>query len=163
VRHRVERTAEAINERYGTRKWQPIVLRASHHEPAEVFRFYRAADVCYVSSLHDGMNLVAKEFVSARDDELGVLVLSRFTGAARELTEALIVNPYDIEEASAALHSAMTMSADQQRIRMRAMREHVAHFNVYRWAGHMLIEAARHQQYQRLSAQLRERQDIVLT
>jgi trehalose 6-phosphate synthase len=163
VRRRVERTAEAINARFGTRKWQPVVLRASHHEPSEVFRFYRAADACYVSSLHDGMNLVAKEFVSARDDELGVLVLSRFTGAARELTEALIVNPYDIEEASAALHSAITMSAEQQRIRMRAMREHVAHFNVYRWAGHMLIEAARHQQYQRLSAQLREHQDSVLT
>ena len=74
-----------------------------------MFRYYRAADVCYVSSLHDGMNLVAKEFVAARDDERGVLVLSQFTGAARELTEALIVNPYDLEEASDALATALTM------------------------------------------------------
>ena len=74
-----------------------------------MFRYYRAADVCYVSSLHDGMNLVAKEFVAARDDERGVLVLSQFTGAARELTEALIVNPYDLEEASSALGAALTM------------------------------------------------------
>jgi trehalose 6-phosphate synthase len=163
VLDRVRRIADAINERFGTPGWRPIVLRASHHEPAEVFRSYRAADVCVVSSLHDGMNLVAKEFVSARDDERGVLVLSRFTGAARELTEALIVNPYDLEESSAALHTALTMPVEQQQIRMRAMREHVAHFNVYRWAGHMLIEAARHQQSQRLGAQLREHQDPVLS
>ena len=83
-----------------------MLLRA-HHEPPTVFRYYRAADLCYVSSLHDGMNLVAKEFVAARDDERGVLVLSQFTGAARELTEALIVNPYDLEEASAALAAAL--------------------------------------------------------
>ena len=83
--------------------YRPVILQRAHHEPPTVFRYYRAADVCYVSSLHDGMNLVAKEFVAARDDEQGVLVLSHFTGAARELTEALIVNPYDLEEASAAL------------------------------------------------------------
>jgi trehalose 6-phosphate synthase len=163
VHNRVEAIARAVNARFATPGWQPIVLRTSHHEPAEVFRYYRAADVCYVSSLHDGMNLVAKEFVSARDDERGVLVLSQFTGAARELTEALIVNPYDIEEASAALQAAITMSVEEQQIRMRAMRAHVAHFNVYRWAGHMLIEAARHQQYRRLNARLREHQDPILT
>jgi trehalose-6-phosphate synthase len=72
------------------------VLLRSHHEPPTVFRYFRAADLCYVSSLHDGMNLVAKEFVAARDDERGVLVLSQFTGAARDLTEALMVNPYDL-------------------------------------------------------------------
>ena len=99
-----------------------MILQRAHHEPPTVFRYYRAADVCYVSSLHDGMNLVAKEFVAARDDERGVLVLSQFTGAARELTEALIVNPYDLDEASAALAAALEMPLDEQRDRMRAMR-----------------------------------------
>jgi trehalose 6-phosphate synthase len=89
------------------------------------------------------MNLVAKEFVAARDDERGVLVLSHFTGAARELTEALIVNPYDIDEASSAMAAAINMPAEEQRDRMRAMRSFVAEFNVYRWAGRMLVDAAR--------------------
>ena len=108
-----------------------------------MFRYYRAADLCYVSSLHDGMNLVAKEFVAARDDERGVLVLSQFTGAARELTEALIVNPYDLDEASDALAAALRMPPDEQRERMRSMRRLVSEFNVYRWAGRMLVDAAR--------------------
>ena len=95
----VEVLAARINERFGTATYRPIALLRSHHEPPEVFRYYRAADVCYVSSLHDGMNLVAKEFVSARDDEQGVLVLSQFTGAARELTEDCR-EPYDLEEAA---------------------------------------------------------------
>ena len=97
----------------------------SHHEPPAVFRYLRAADLCYVSSLHDGMNLVAKEFLAARDDERGVLILSRFTGAARELTEALMVNPYDLEEAAAALATALSMSPAEQAERMRALRSHV--------------------------------------
>ena len=121
-----------------------------------MFRYYRAADLCYVSSLHDGMNLVAKEFVAARDDERGVLVLSQFTGAARELTEALIVNPYDLEEASAALAAALRMPEEEQRDRMRAMRALVAEFNVYRWAGRMLVDAARLRRRERLSGKLTE-------
>jgi trehalose 6-phosphate synthase len=96
-----------------------------------------------VSSLHDGMNLVAKEFAAARDDERGVLLLSQFTGAAREMSEALVVNPYDLEEASAAMARALTMSPEEQRERMRAMRAFLAEFNVYRWAGRMLMDAAR--------------------
>ena len=119
-----------------------------------MFRFYRAADVCYVSSLHDGMNLVAKEFVAARDDERGVLVLSQFTGAARELTEALIVNPYDLDEASGALAAALEMPEDEQRERMRAMRSLIAEFNVYRWAGQMIVDAARLRSRDRLSHRL---------
>ena len=103
----------------------------------------RAAELCYVSSLHDGMNLVAKEYVAARDDEQGVLILSQFTGAARELAEALIVNPYDIEQSAAAMQFALTMAADEQRARMRSMRNLVQEFNVYRWAGRMLLDAAR--------------------
>ena len=136
------RVAARINERFGRDNYRPIVLWSAHHEPPKVFRFYRAADLCYVSSLHDGMNLVAKEFVAARDDEQGVLVLSHFTGAARELTEALVVNPYDLEEASGALAMALQMPASEQRQRMRAMRGLLSEFNIYRWAGRMLIDAA---------------------
>jgi trehalose 6-phosphate synthase len=147
----VEQLAERINQRFGRDDWKPIVLRRQHTEPADVFRYYRASDICYVSSLHDGMNLVAKEFVAARDDEQGVLILSKFAGAARELTEALIVNPYDIEEASAALSAALRMPAEEQRVRMRAMRRLISELNVYRWAGRMLLDAS----------SLRQREQII--
>jgi trehalose 6-phosphate synthase len=139
----VEKPRRASTPASAASKYKPIRLLRTHHEPPTVFRFYRAADLCYVSSLHDGMNLVAKEFVAARDDERGVLVLSQFTGAARELTEALVVNPYDLEEASSALASAITMPREEQRDRMHAMRAFLAEFNVYRWAGGMLVDAAR--------------------
>jgi trehalose 6-phosphate synthase len=102
------------------------------------------------------MNLVAKAFVAAREDERGVLVLSQFTGAARELTEALIVNPYDLDEASSALATALTMSPDEQRERMRSMRAFVAEFNVYRWAGRMLVGAARVRRHERVTGRLAE-------
>jgi trehalose 6-phosphate synthase len=125
-----------------------------HYEPPEVFRLYRAADICYVSSLHDGMNLVAKEFIAARDDERGVLVLSRFTGAARELTEALVVNPYDLEGVADTLRVALTMSPIEQRERMRSLRSQVAEYNVYRWAGRMLLDATRLRQRERLQVRL---------
>jgi trehalose 6-phosphate synthase len=150
----VERVAARINERFAKDAYRPIVLLRRHHEPPTVFRYYRAADVCYVSSLHDGMNLVAKEFVAARDDEQGVLVLSQFTGAARELTEALIVNPYDVDEASSALAAALRMSTAEQRERMHAMRAFVSEFNVYRWAGRMLVDAARLRSRDRLTGRL---------
>jgi trehalose 6-phosphate synthase len=151
---KVARIAERVNERFGSESYRPVVLKRAHHEPPTVFRYYRAADVCYVSSLHDGMNLVAKEFIAARDDEQGVLVLSHFTGAARELTEALAVNPYDLEEASAALAAALQMPRDEQRDRMRSMRALVAEFNVYRWAGRMLVDAARLRRRERLTGRL---------
>jgi trehalose 6-phosphate synthase len=128
------------------------VLSIQHHDAAQVYELYRAADVCYVSSLHDGMNLVAKEFVAARDDEQGVLLLSQFTGAARELAEALIVNPYDIEQTAAAMHVALNMSPEEQRARMRSMRGLVQEFNVYRWAGRMLLDAARMRHRRRVLA-----------
>jgi trehalose 6-phosphate synthase len=144
-------TAERINQRFGDGSYKPIVLLRTHHEPPDVFCYYRAADLCYVSSLHDGMNLVAKEFIAARDDERGVLVLSQFTGAARELPEALIVNPYDLEEASSALNSALSMPADEQRARMRSMRMFIAEFNIYRWAGRMIADAARLRSRDRLA------------
>jgi trehalose 6-phosphate synthase len=151
---RVERLVARINERFGRDGYRPIILRRAHHEPPTVFRYYRAADVCYVSSLHDGMNLVAKEFVAAREDERGVLVLSQFTGAARELTEALIVNPYDLEEASSALAAALNMSTREQHDRMVSMRAFLSEFNVYRWAGRMLVDAARLRSRDRLTGRL---------
>ncbi len=138
----VRAMAARINGRFAHQGPPPIVLKVEHHAPREVYEYFRAADLCFVSSLHDGMNLVAKEFVAARDDERGVLILSQFTGAARELPEALIVNPYDADQCAAALHLALTMPAVEQRDRMRLMRGLVAEFNVFRWAGRMLLDAA---------------------
>ena len=121
LRARVEETVERINGRFQTARWKPIVLieRQCGHE--EVDRWYRAADICLVTSLHDGMNLVAKEYVAARDDEDGVLVLSKFTGAAVELRDALMVNPYDICAVAEAIHGG---SGDEPR---RAAQTHAAH------------------------------------
>jgi trehalose 6-phosphate synthase len=153
----VEQLAARINERFGREDYRPIVLLRAQHQPPAVFRYYRAAHLCYVSSLHDGMNLVAKEYVAARDDHKGVLVLSQFTGAARELTEALIVNPYDLEQASTALATALNMPEEEQRIRMRSMRSLLSHFNVYRWAGEMLTDAARLRSHERVTGRLTER------
>jgi trehalose 6-phosphate synthase len=140
---RVRLLAERLNARFaaGDRP-PPVVLCVQQHQPEQVYEYYRAADVCMVTSLHDGMNLVAKEFVSARDDERGVLILSQFTGASRELPEALIVNPYDIDQCATALHVALSMVEADQRARMRLMRGLVREFNVYRWAGRMLLDAA---------------------
>jgi len=151
---RVEALAARINDRLGTESWRPIILAARHHEPPAVYRMYRAADLCFVSALHDGMNLVAKEFVAARDDQRGVLVLSRFTGAARELTEALLVNPYDLDSSAAALAEALAMPAEEQAERMRSMRSLLSEFNVYRWAGQMLLDATRSRQRERLVVRL---------
>ncbi len=139
---RVVALAARINERYSKGDYRPIHLRLEHHEHDTINVAYRGSDCCYVSSLHDGMNLVAKEFIAARTDEQGVLVLSQFTGASRELTDALIVNPYDLEQASAALFAAVTMPGREQRERMRALRAHVRQHNVFRWAGRMLVDAA---------------------
>ena len=146
----VRAMATRINGRFERRGPPPIILKVEHHEAREVYEYFRAADLCFVSSLHDGMNLVAKEFVAARDDDRGVLILSQFTGAARELPEALIVNPYDADQCAAALHMALTMTAEEQRDRMRLMRGLVAEFNVFRWAGRMLLDAAAMRRHNRL-------------
>ena len=147
-----ETLAEAarINERYGDRGWRPILLIDRSLEPEPVFELYRAADLCLVNSLHDGMNLVAKEFVAARDDEDGVLVLSSFAGASRELVEALLVNPYDVEQTADAVRAALEMPAAERRERMRLMRRTVQENNVYRWAGRILMDAQRVRQRKRL-------------
>ena len=147
-----ESVAREINARHGNKDYTPIALIVRHYGPEEVFELFRAADLCVVSSLHDGMNLVAKEFVAARDDEQGVLILSDFAGASRELSEALIVNPYDHQSVSEAIKQALLMSETEQRDRMQLMREVVRNRNVYRWAGQMLLDAS----------QLRKRQKIML-
>lgn len=140
---RIRQVAERINSRFGTPDGPVIRLLAQHHDHEAVNELYRAADACLVTSLHDGMNLVCKEFVAARDDERGVLILSRFAGAAREMPEALIVNPYHVEETADALHQALLMPEGEQRERMASLRTTVREFNVYRWAGRMLSDAAR--------------------
>ena len=140
---RVRKMVERINRRFGSGEYLPILLKAEHHGQDDLQRYFRASEVCMVTSLHDGMNLVAKEFIAARDDEMGVLVLSQFTGAARELHEALIINPYHIEQGADALYRALVMPPVEQRERMKSMRARVKHFNVYRWAGRMLLDAAR--------------------
>ncbi|MEO8486425.1 MAG: trehalose-6-phosphate synthase [Betaproteobacteria bacterium] len=153
---RAKALADEINARYASTGVPPIRLIAEHHEADAVYEYYRAADVCVVTSLHDGMNLVAKEFVAARDDERGVLVLSQFAGASRELPEALVVNPYDADQCATALHRALTMPEDEQRDRMRLMRGLLREFNVYRWAGRMLMDAAAIRQRRKLGRRSRE-------
>ena len=132
--------AERINRRFQNGNWKPIVLLTRQHSHQEILPYYRTADVCLVTSLHDGMNLVAKEFVAARHDDQGVLVLSRFAGASHELADALIVNPYDVEDTSQALHRALEMSPEERGIRMQRMRAVVKERNIYRWAGSLIGE-----------------------
>ncbi|MEN9436625.1 MAG: hypothetical protein RIR09_1280 [Pseudomonadota bacterium] len=157
---RVQLLTERINTRFGSAHYQPVHLLASHHESDALLRLYRAADVCLVTSLHDGMNLVCKEFVAARDDEQGVLVLSRFAGAARELHEALIVNPYHVEETADAIFQAITMPKAEQRERMASLRMTVREFNVYRWAGRMLSDAGRWRLRKRIEARVLSHREL---
>jgi trehalose 6-phosphate synthase len=136
----VESESERINRRFQTAHWKPILFLKRHHNHKEIGQYYRAADLCLVSSLHDGMNLVAKEFVAAREDEQGVLILSRFTGASRELSDALLVNPYDTEELAEAIRSALEMDSVERGMRMRRMRQVVKDFNIYRWAAELTTQ-----------------------
>jgi len=156
---RIGLLAEHINQRFGTADYRPIRLLMEHHERDAVNELYRAADVCLVTSLHDGMNLVCKEFVAARDDERGVLILSRFAGAAREMTEALVVNPYHVEDCAAQIQRALTMPEPEQRERMASLRMTVREFNVYRWAGRMLADAGRLRLRGRIEARVQRHHD----
>jgi trehalose 6-phosphate synthase len=135
--------ADAINWRHGFGAWRPIVFLNEHCSPEQVYLLDRLAAVCVVSSLHDGMNLVAKEFVATRTDNRGVLVLSRFAGAARELSDAVLINPYAIDELAEALRLGLSMAPDEQERRMIRMRQEISEKNVYRWAGTLLSEAGR--------------------
>jgi trehalose 6-phosphate synthase len=139
----VEALADEVNWRFQRDDWKPVIMLTGHHDPATVYTWMRLADLCLVSPLADGMNLVAKEFVAARDDGDGVLVLSEFAGAARELSDALVVNPYDLEQFAAAIQRAVTMPERERHERMARMRERVARFNVYRWARDLIGWTAR--------------------
>ncbi|MEO6745888.1 MAG: trehalose-6-phosphate synthase [Caldimonas sp.] len=156
---RIAQVTKRLNERFGKPGYQPVYLLAEQHSQQEVAELYRAADVCVITSLHDGMNLVSKEFVAVRDDEQSTLVLSRFAGAAREMTEALIVNPYHVEETADALHRAATMPVAEQRERMASLRMTVRENNVFRWAGHMLTDAGRARLRQRIEARVKRHRD----
>ncbi len=139
---RVETEAERINWRFQTKEWKPILFLKKHHSHEEIKPFYETADLCLVTSLHDGMNLVAKEFISHRHDESGVLILSQFTGAARELRDALIVNPYDIEQMAEAIRLAIEMDPEEQKTRMQRMRLILRDQNIFRWAGNLMSSLA---------------------
>jgi trehalose 6-phosphate synthase len=143
IEKEAKEVADRVNRRFGRTDYQPIILVVRHHEPEEVYELFRAADLCIVSSLHDGMNLVAKEFVAARDDEQGVLILSAFAGASRELMEALIVNPFDARATADTIDKALRIGQEEQAERMHLMRELVSENNVFYWAGRMLLDAAR--------------------
>ena len=143
LQEEVREAVRSINEELGERGWQPIIYRERHHDHAEIRRYYRAADFCMVTSLHDGMNLVAKEYVAAQDDDDGSLILSRFTGASRELRDAWIVNPYDVEDMATAIHDALAADPLERRSRMRRLRAHVREYNIYGWAGLLVAELAR--------------------
>jgi trehalose 6-phosphate synthase len=139
----VETEADRINMRFATDNWQPIRLHRKHHSHEDINRLYRIADFCLVTSLHDGMNLVAKEFAAARTDEDGVLVLSQFAGASGELTDALLINPYDIDQLAESIAQAIEMPAAERRTRMRQMRRVIRDHNVYRWAAELVSDLAK--------------------
>ncbi|MBI4688552.1 MAG: trehalose-6-phosphate synthase [Nitrospirae bacterium] len=139
----VEEMVDKINWRFRTKTWKPIVFLKAHHGHEEINRFYKASDICMVTSLHDGMNLVAKEFIVSRDNEDGILILSQFTGASRELRDAVIINPYDIEAAADAIHLSLTMETSESSERMKRMRAVVKEHNIYRWAGNLITDLAR--------------------
>lgn len=134
--------AERINRRFQTSDWRPIIYLPQHHSHKQIIRYYRTSDVCLVTSLHDGMNLVAKEYIASRGDEQGALILSQFAGASHELVDALIVNPYDTEQLADAIHRALEMSPEEKRARMSRMRAYVREHNIYRWAGNLISELA---------------------
>jgi trehalose 6-phosphate synthase len=142
AREQLVTTARRVNERFGGSANRPIQLRESHHVPADVYQLYRAADFCHVASLRDGMNLVAKEFICARDDERGVLVLSEHTGAAHQLREALLVNPWAIDSSADAIWEAVTMPEPEQVNRMRRLRRTVAESDANWWAHRILADAS---------------------
>lgn len=143
VEDEIEGLVEHVNWRWRRNGWQPVVFLKQHHGPTDMIALHRLSRFFLVNSLHDGMNLVAKEFVASRTDEDGVLILSRFTGAYRELDSAIGVNPFAIHETAAAIHQALTMEQPERAARMRKMRETVAVNNVYRWAGKILSHVMR--------------------
>ncbi len=134
---------EKINWRYASENWSPIIFVRRTLSLPETLAFYRLGDVCIVSSLHDGMNIVAKEYISAKTNLDGVLLLSQFTGASRELREAVLVNPYDIEDFSDKIKQALEMPKKERTERMTKLRETVAENDIYKWANKFISELAK--------------------
>lgn len=143
VEDEIEGLVDRLNWRWGSKDWQPVVFLKQHHGPVDMIALHRLSRFFLVNSLHDGMNLVAKEFVASRTDNDGVLILSRFTGAFRELDTALGVNPFAIHETADAIQHALTMEPGERTRRMVKMRERVASHNVYRWAAQILSQLMR--------------------
>jgi trehalose-6-phosphate synthase len=139
----IDEMVEKINWRFRSKTWRPIVFLKAHHSHEAIDPYYKASDLCMVTSLHDGMNLVAKEFVAAREDGDGMLILSQFTGASRELRDAIIVNPYDIEQMADAIFLSLSMEPAERSARMGRMRATIHEHNIYRWAGKLIAELAR--------------------
>jgi trehalose 6-phosphate synthase len=163
LRIQVQETVARINRRYETSTWKPVILIERQCSHQEVAKFYQAADICIVTSLHDGMNLVAKEYLAARQDCDGVLVLSRFAGAAQELRDALLVNPYDVQQVTEAIRTGLEMSHGERRLRMERMRLQVKEHNVYRWASNVLTDVcAVRIEDEVLSRAPRERQQMLV-
>jgi trehalose 6-phosphate synthase len=136
----IDELTEKINKKYSQGAWKPIIYLKRHFSSEEVYSYYDLAEICIVSSLHDGMNLVAKEYVSAKADQNGVLILSRFTGAARELDDALQINPYSIEELANTIKEAVEMPLDERKQRMTNMQQTISENNIYKWAGSIISE-----------------------
>lgn len=134
----VTQEAERINKRFEKNGWKPIILLKEHYTHEKIYALFRSAQTCLVTPLHDGMNLVAKEYVAARNDEAGVLVISKFAGSSRELKDAIIINPYSAEDTADAIYQALTMPVSEQHRRMKKMRNHIRDYNVYRWAAEFL-------------------------
>jgi trehalose 6-phosphate synthase len=139
----LDNLVDDINWRHQTDEWQPVCFLRAHHDYNAVLAAYRLADVALVTSLHDGMNLVAKEFVSARTDGTGVLLLSQYTGAGRELPDAIQVNPFDTDQLAEAMFMAFSMSEEERRLRMQRMRAHIAQNTVYDWGKDIFSEVGR--------------------
>jgi trehalose 6-phosphate synthase len=142
LKEEIVRFVAELNRKYGSPDWAPVVLLRQHLSLAQVLAWYRLAEVCVVSSLHDGMNLVAKEYIATKNDKDGVLVLSRFTGSARELDQALLINPYDTEAFADILAMALDMDVAEREARMHRLRDIVKSNNIYRWAGKILTALA---------------------
>ncbi|MDD5496633.1 MAG: trehalose-6-phosphate synthase [Candidatus Omnitrophica bacterium] len=136
----IDELIEKVNWNHMEGDWRPIIYLKRHFSPEEISPFYRLADICIVSSLHDGMNLVAKEYIAAKRDLNGVLILSRFTGAAKELTDAVQINPYSREEFADSIKFALTMPESEKKRRVENMRKEIRENNVYKWAGNIISE-----------------------
>ncbi|MBM3243977.1 MAG: trehalose-6-phosphate synthase, partial [Candidatus Omnitrophica bacterium] len=136
----IDELVEKKNWKHSEGNWKPIIYLKRHFSPEEISPYFKLADMCIVSSLHDGMNLVSKEYVASKKDLSGTLILSRFTGAARELTDATMVNPYSIEEFADAIKSTIEMPREEKRKRMENMRKAISENNIYRWAGDIVTE-----------------------